>query len=115
MKDKIRFDLTDNERTTIIKSLNLLRNYLATQERSTASVDEILLKMSDSHRFELDTFDARIVINSLDIMRTKLKHENQPRGELNDILLKVIDKVDNNDKKKVLILRKHTRDNGRRF
>lgn len=112
MKDKIRFDLTDNERTTIIKSLNMLRNYLSAQERSTDSIDEILLKVRDGHRVELDTFDAKIIINALNTMRYKLKSDNQPRGEVNDILLKMIDETES---KKKLILRKPMRGNGRRF
>lgn len=111
MKDKIKFDLTDVEKSIITKSLNMLRNYLSAQERSTDSVDEILVKIN-SHKVELDTFDSKIVINALNNMRYKLKSNNQPRGEVNDILLKMIDET---DKKKVLILRKHTRDNGRKF
>ena len=39
MKDKIKFDLTDVEKSIITKSLNMLRNYLSAQERSTDSVD----------------------------------------------------------------------------
>ena len=111
MKDKIKFDLTDVEKSIITKSLNMLRNYLSAQERSTDSVDEIIVKIN-SHKVELDTFDSKIVINALNNMRYKLKSNNQPRGEVNDILLKMIDET---DKKKVLILRKHTRDNGRKF
>lgn len=111
MKDKIKFDLTDNERTLIITSLNMLRNYLVAQERSTDSVDEIILKISDKSKIELDSFDAKIIINSLNNMRYKLKSENQPRSEVNDILLKMIDETD----KKKLILRKPMRGNDRRF
>lgn len=111
MKDKIKFDLTDVEKSIITKSLNMLRNYLSAQERSTDSVDEILVKIN-SRKVELDIFDSKIVINALNNMRYKLKSNNQPRGEVNDILLKMIDET---DKKKVLILRKHTRDNGRKF
>ena len=76
MKDKIRFDLTDSERTIIIKSLNMLRNYLSAQERSTDSVDEIILKVSDNHKVELDTFDSKIIINALNTMRYKLKNDD---------------------------------------
>ena len=111
MKDKIKFDLTDAEKSIITKSLNMLRNYLSAQERSTDSVDEILVKIN-SRKVELDTFDSKIVINALNNTRYKLKSNNQPRGEVNDILLKMIDET---DKKKALILRKHTRDNGRKF
>ena len=107
MKDKIKFDLTDAEKSIITKSLNMLRNYLSAQERSTDSVDEIIVKIN-SRKVELDTFDSKIVINALNNMRYKLKSNNQPRGEVNDILLKMIDET---DKKKVLILRKHTKDN----
>ena len=111
MKDKIKFDLTDVEKSIITKSLNMLRNYLSVQERATDSVDEIIVKIN-SHKVELDTFDSKIIINALNNMRYKLKSNNQPRGEVNDILLKMIDET---DKKKVLILRKHTKDNARRF
>lgn len=112
MKDKIKFDLSDSERTIIIKSLNMLRNYLAAQERATNSVDEIILKVSDKNKVELDTFDSKIIINALNTMRYKLKSDNQPRNEVNDILLKMIDETDS---KKKLLLRKTTRGNGRRF
>ena len=112
MKDKIRFDLTDNERTIIIKSLNMLRNYLSAQQRSTASVDEIIVKVSEHHKVDLDIFDAKIVANALNNMRYKLKSDNQPRSDVNDILLKVIDET---DKKKVLTLRKPMRGNDSRF
>lgn len=111
MKDKIRFDLTDVEKSIITKSLNMLRNYLSAQERSTDSVDEILVKVNNN-KVDLDSFDAKIIINALNNLRYKLKSDNQPRGEVNDILLKMIDET---DKKKVLTLRKHTRDNVRRF
>ena len=111
MKDKIKFDLTDGEKSIITNSLNMLRNYLSAQERPTESVDEIIIKINN-HKVELDTFDSKIVINALNNMRYKLKSNNQPRGEVNDILLKMIDET---DKKKVLILRKHTKDNGRQF
>lgn len=111
MKDKIKMDLCDTEKNLIIKSLTMFRNYLTAQDRSTDSVDEIILKISDKRKIELDTFDAGIVINALNTMRYKLKNENQPRTDVNDILLKMIDETD----KKKLILRKHTRDNGRRF
>lgn len=111
MKDKIKLEINDGEKTLIIKSLTMFRNYLSAQDRSTDSVDEIILKLSDKKKVELDVFDAGIVINALNTMRYKLKNENQPRTDVNDILLKMIDETD----KKKLILRKHTRGNGRRF
>lgn len=111
MKDKMKLELCDNEKTLIIKSLTMFRNYLSAQDRSTDSVDEIILKLSDKRKVELDTFDAGIIINALNTMRYKLKNENQPRTEVNDILLKMIDETD----KKKLILRKTVRGNGRRF
>lgn len=110
MKDGMKLDLSDSEKVLIIKSLTMFRNYLTAQDRSTDSVDEIIMKMRDKRKVELDTFDAGIVINALNTMRYKLKNENQPRTDVNDILLKMIDETD----KKKLILRK-TRGNGRRF
>ncbi len=107
MKDKIKFDLTDVEKSIITKSLNMLRNYLSTQKRSTESVDEILIKVN-SHKVELDSFDSKIIINALNNMRYKLKSNNQPRTDVNDIILKMIDET---GKKKRLILRKSTKDN----
>ena len=94
MKDRIKLDLSDNERTIIIKALNLLRNYLKIQERSTDFIDEIILKVSDKSKLNIDTFDFKIIINALNTMRYKLKSENQPRGEVNDILLKLIDETE---------------------
>lgn len=94
MKDKIKIELCDNEKNLIIKSLALFRNYLTAQDRSTDSVDEILLKVNDKGKVEIDTFDAGIVINALNTMRYKLKNENQPRTEVNAILLKLINETD---------------------
>ena len=110
MKDKIKFEFDENEKGIIINSLSLLRNYLQSQERSTDSIDEILLKLSDKHKVELDTFDSKIIINALNNLRYKLKSQNQSRSDVNDILLKMIDET---DKKKVLI-RIPKRDNGNR-
>ena len=110
MKDKIKLELCDTERKLIIASLTMFKNYLIAQDRSTDSIDEIIIKLSDKSKIELDTFDAGIVINALNT-RYKLKSENQPRTEVNDILLKMIDETD----KKKLILRKTARGNGRRF
>lgn len=110
MKDKIKLELSEPEKSLIVKALTMFRNYLTAQDRSTDSVDEIILKISDKRKVELDTFDAGIVINALNTMRYKLKNENQPRTEVNDILLKMIDETD----KKKLVLRK-TKGNGRRF
>lgn len=101
MKDKIRFDLSDDERTTIIKALNMLRNHLSMQEQSTIYIDELIIKINDNHKFELDIFDAKIVINALNNMRYKLKNENKPRDDVNNIILKMIDETDSK-KKRVL-------------
>lgn len=111
MKDKIKLELCDTERKLIISSLTIFKNYLIAQDRSTDSLDEIIIKVSDKSKIELDTFDAGIVINALNTMRYKLKSQNQPRTEVNDILLKMIDETD----KKKLVLRKTGRGNGRRF
>lgn len=110
MKDNVKLLLSESEKSLIIKSLTMFRNYLTAQDRSTDSVDEIILKISDKKKVELDTFDAGIVINALNTMRYKLKNENQPRTEVNDILLKMIDETDS---KKKLLLRK--KGNARRF
>lgn len=111
MKNKIKIELCDEERNTILKALTMFRNYLSAQDRTTDSVDEIILKMCDKSKLELDALDAGIVINALNNMRYKLKNENEPRTEVNDILLKLIDETG----KKKLILRKFTEDNVRRF
>ena len=94
MKDKIKFDLSDDERTTIIKALNMLRNHLSMQEQSTIYIDELIIKINDNRKFELDIFDAKIVINALNNMRYKLKNENKPRDDVNNIILKMIDETD---------------------
>lgn len=109
MKDKIKLDINEEEKSLIVKSLNLLRNYLSAQDRSTDSIDEILLKLS-KHKIELDSFDAKIIINSLNNYRYKLKNEGLPRSNVNDILLKMIDETD----KKKLLLRKIPKGNVRR-
>lgn len=109
MKDKLKLELFDSERKLILSSLTMFKNYLTAQDRSTDSIDEIIIKINDKSKIELDTFDAGIVINALNTMRYKLKSENQPRTEVNDILLKMIDETG----KKKLILRK--KGNGRRF
>lgn len=101
MKDKIRFDLSDDERTIIIKALNMLRNHLSMQGQSTIYSDELIMKINDNHKFELDIFDAKIVINALNNMRYKLKNENKPRDDVNNIILKMIDETDSK-KKRVL-------------
>lgn len=109
MKDKIKFDFTDGEKSIITNSLNMLRNYLSAQERPTESVDEIIIKINN-HKVELDTFDSKIVINALNNMRYKLKSNNQPRGEINNILLKMINET---DKKRIPILGRCIKDNER--
>ena len=93
MKDKIRLDFTNTEKATVMKSLNLLRNNLAAQGRTTDSIDEIILAVNE-YKTELDICDIKIIINALNTMRYKLKSANQPRDNVNYILLKMIEKVD---------------------
>ena len=57
MKDTIKYEFTILESNLIIKSLNLLRNYLSKQERSTESVDEIIIKLSDYGKMDMDMND----------------------------------------------------------
>ena len=45
MKDSFKYEFSVNETNLIVKSLNLLRNYLNTQDRATDSVDEIIIKL----------------------------------------------------------------------
>ncbi len=113
MIDKIRYDFSMEEKSVIIKSLNLLRNYLSAQDRSTDSIDEILSKL-DSHKVAFDKFELGIIINALNNYRYKLKSMNESRSDVNELLLKIIDDTEKEPKKKVLS-RVLTRGNGRRF
>lgn len=111
MKDTIKFDFSNAEKSLIIKSITMLRNDLLSQERDVAVVDDILLKFSDSSRVELDIYEYKIVINALNNLRTSIKEQKQSPIEVSNIILRMIEE---NGKKKVLsrILRK---DNGRRY
>ena len=57
MKDTIKYEFTILESNLIIKSLNLLRNYLSKQERSTESVDEIIIKLSDYGKMDMYKYE----------------------------------------------------------
>ena len=54
MKDTIKCEFTIEESNLIIKSLNLLRNYLSKQERTTETVDEIIIKITEYGKIEID-------------------------------------------------------------
>ena len=113
MKDTIKCEFTVEESNLIIKSLNLLRNYLSKQERSTESVDEIIIKLSDYEKMDMDKYEIGIIINALNNYRYKLKSMNESRSEVNELLLRLLDDSEKVSKKKVLS-RIITRDNGRR-
>lgn len=110
MKDTIKFDFNNIEKSLIIKSMTMLRNNLLSQERDVAVVDDILLKFSDNDRVELDIYEYKIVIGALNNLRTSMKEQQQLPIEVSNIILKMIEE---NGKKKTLlrILRK---DNDRR-
>ena len=110
MKDKIKFEFLDEERTMIVESLNLLRNYLTAQDRATESIDEIILKFENTCKVEFDKIELGITINALDNYRHKLKSMNQSRTMVNEVLLRLIDQ----DSKKKVFIRTLTRDNGRK-
>lgn len=88
---KIKLNFNENEKSLIVKSLTLLRNYLYTQSRSTTPVDEILLKMDNDYCLIVDEYENGIIINALNNFRYKLKSQNESRAEVNDVLLKIID------------------------
>lgn len=113
MKDKIKYEFSPEEHDVVMRSLNLLRNYLTAQDRPTDAVDEILCKLNNG-KVHFDKLELRIVINALDNYRYKLKNMNEPRGEVNDILLKMIDDAENMESKKKLLLRKVVLGNARR-
>ena len=113
MKDTIKYEFTILESNLIIKSLNLLRNYLSKQERSTESVDEIIIKLSDYGKTDMDKYEIGIIINALNNYRYKLKSMNESRNEVHELLLILLDDSEKVSKKKVLS-RIVTRDNGRR-
>ena len=113
MKDKIKCEFTVEESNLIIKSLNLLRNYLSKQERTTETVDEIIIKITEYGKIEIDKYEIGIIINALNNYRYKLKSMNESRSEVNVLLLRLLDDSEKVSKKKVLS-RIVTRDNGRR-
>lgn len=113
MKDTIKCEFTVEERNLIIKSLNLLRNYLSKQERTTETVDEIIIKITEYGKIEIDKYEIGIIINALNNYRYKLKSMNESRSEVNELLLRLLDDSEKVGKKKVLS-RIITRDNGRR-
>ena len=109
MKDKIKFDFTDDEKSLINQSLTMFRNSRIAQEESTSVIDEIMLKIVDK-RVELDTIDAGIVINALYKFRYSLENEEDTRENVNKLLMSMMAETD----KKKLLLRK-TRGNARRY
>ena len=113
MKDTIKYEFTILESNLIIKSLNLLRNYLSKQERTTETVDEIIIKITEYRKIEIDKYEIGIIINALNNYRYKLKSMNESRSEVNELLLRLLDDSEKVSKKKVLS-RIVTRDNGRR-
>ena len=113
MKDTIKYEFTILESNLIIKSLNLLRNYLSKQERTTETVDEIIIKITEYGKIEIDKYEIGIIINALNNYRYKLKSMNESRSEVNELLLRLLDDSEKVSKKKVLS-RIIMRDNGRR-
>ena len=113
MKDTIKYEFTIEESNLIIKSLNLLRNYLSKQERTTETVDEIIIKITEYGKIEIDKYEIGIIINALNNYRYKLKSMNESRSEVNELLLRLLDDSEKVSKKKVLS-RIIMRDNGRR-
>jgi len=110
MKDKLKFEFSDNERSLILEALNIFRNNLAFQGRTTDAIDEILIKLSDKSKVEFDRIETNIMINTLNNLRFFIKLKQQSPNEVNDILLKLIDETD----KKKVFLRKPVKGNGRR-
>ena len=100
MKDKLKFDFSDDEKSLVIKALSMLRNILISQNRATIAVDEILLRLGDKNKIELDRIETNIIINALNNLRKFIKTEHQSPTDVNDVLLKLIDET---DKKKVFL------------
>ncbi len=100
MKDKIKCEFTVEESNLIIKSLNLLRNYLSKQERTTETVDEIIIKITEYGKIEIDKYEIGIIINALNNYRYKLKSMNESRSEVNELLLRLLDDSEKVSKKK---------------
>lgn len=104
MRDKIKYEFSPGEHDAVLRSLNMLHNYLAAQDRSTDAVDEIICKLNNG-KVHFDKVELGIVINALNNYRYKLKNMNEPRAEVNDILLKMIDDTENIGSKKKHLLR----------
>lgn len=100
MKDTIKYEFTIEESNLIIKSLNLLRNYLSKQERTTETVDEIIIKITEYGKIEIDKYEIGIIINALNNYRYKLKSMNESRSEVNELLLRLLDDSEKVSKKK---------------
>lgn len=100
MKDTIKYEFTILESNLIIKSLNLLRNYLSKQERTTETVDEIIIKLSEYGKMDMDKYEIGIIINALNNYRYKLKSMNESRSEVNELLLRLLDDSEKVSKKK---------------
>ncbi|MBO5183086.1 MAG: hypothetical protein J6B64_01680 [Bacilli bacterium] len=115
MKDGIKYEFEDTERTIIMKSLNMLRDYLTSQDRPTDSVDNLLIKVNSKSKLEVDIYDAKIIIFALNNLRLKYKNENSSREDRME-LSKVMDKlIEGTECKKKLLLRRIPRGNGRRY
>lgn len=93
MKDNIKFEFSNDEKSLITKSLNNWRNELVSENKSTESIDEILVNIQDN-KVELDYIDAKILINSLNNYRYKLKDVGLSCSNVNDVLLKIINETD---------------------
>lgn len=111
MRDTIRYEFSYNESNLVLKSLNLLRSHLVSQEEATIVVDDIIGKLGNN-KVDFDIYEMKIIIKALNNYRYKLKNMGESRTEVNDILLKMIDDTENCGKKKVL-LRILTPGNGR--
>lgn len=100
MEDTIKYELSNNENSLVIRSLNLLRNHLVARDESTKVVDDIISKLVESVKVEFDKYEMKIIINALNNYRYKLKNMGESRIEVNDMLLKMIDDTEKNSKKK---------------
>lgn len=94
MKDKIKIEFNDNERSLILESLNNMRNQLTLEQRTTEPIDDILLKFNNETKIEFEKNECLIVINSLNNFRNKLKNENKSPSDVNDIILRIISETD---------------------
>lgn len=94
MKDKLKFEFSDNEKSLILEALNIFRNNLALHGRTTYAIDEILIKIGDKSKVEFDRIETNIMINALNNFRFFIKLKQQSPNEVNDILLKIISETD---------------------